>query len=106
MIVKIKPQRKVVFCQKLSGDERSLPLLAWQYLTIQTSIGHVVDPVLACARSKNISFFQVMIFLDLVFIIISLFSIRSNNTFKNKRYIYSFLHDVIAFSDSSLSLIP
>ncbi|KAK2701820.1 vacuolar protein sorting-associated protein 8 homolog isoform X2 [Artemia franciscana] len=58
MIVKIKPQRKVVFCQKLSGDERSLPLLAWQYLTIQTSNGRIVDPVLACARSKSISFFQ------------------------------------------------
>ncbi|XP_072180793.1 vacuolar protein sorting-associated protein 8 homolog [Diadema setosum] len=60
-IVGLRPRLTVMFTKQLRGDPSTLPLLAWQFVIIQvTDTAKVVDPVLACARTNIINFYQVL----------------------------------------------
>ncbi|XP_030829831.1 vacuolar protein sorting-associated protein 8 homolog [Strongylocentrotus purpuratus] len=60
-IVGLRPRLTVMFTKQLRGDPSTLPLLAWQFVIIQvTDTAKVVDPVLACARTNTINFYQVL----------------------------------------------
>ncbi len=60
IVVATRPRLSVMFSHQLDGDQRSLPLLAWQAVVIQlpNSRGRVVDPVLTFGRDKTLYFFQ------------------------------------------------
>ena len=59
IVLTIRPVMKVLFTFPLSGGTKTLPLLAWQFVIIQTSKNSkVVDPVLAFGRQNVIHFYQ------------------------------------------------
>lgn len=50
---------KVLFTHPLTGNLKSLPILSWQFVIIQTSKSNkVVDPVLAFGRQSSVFFYQ------------------------------------------------
>ena len=60
IVLTIRPVMKVLFTFPLSGSIKTLPILAWQFVIIQTSKNNkVVDPVLAFGRQNTIHFYQV-----------------------------------------------
>ncbi|CAH1788234.1 unnamed protein product, partial [Owenia fusiformis] len=61
LLVRLRPQLKVMFAHPLKGDPATLPLLAWQFVIIQVSQkDRVIDPVLAFGRDQTIHFYQVV----------------------------------------------
>lgn len=59
LIVKMRPELKVIYVHALTGDAATLPLLAWHFVVIQLSDKQrTVDPVLAFARDQTIYFIQ------------------------------------------------
>ncbi|XP_033606542.1 vacuolar protein sorting-associated protein 8 homolog isoform X2 [Cryptotermes secundus] len=63
IVVSIRPRMRVLFTQSLlHTSPATLPLLAWQFVIIQTVDGtRVIDPVLAFARESTIFFYQVSV---------------------------------------------
>ncbi|XP_022112058.1 vacuolar protein sorting-associated protein 8 homolog isoform X1 [Acanthaster planci] len=60
-LVAVRPKLTVLFTKQLKGDPTTLPLLAWQFVVIQSSdVSRVVDPVLASARTDMVYFHQVL----------------------------------------------
>ena len=59
IVLTIRPVMKVLFTFPLIGGQKTLPLLSWQFVIIQTTKSHkVVDPVLAFGRQNTIHFYQ------------------------------------------------
>ncbi|RWS27840.1 vacuolar protein sorting-associated protein 8-like isoform X2 [Leptotrombidium deliense] len=60
VVISLLPIISVHFTFSLKGEPSTLPLLAWQFVTIQMSSDvKVIDPVFAFARQSIIYFFQV-----------------------------------------------
>ncbi|XP_076030226.1 vacuolar protein sorting 8 [Oratosquilla oratoria] len=59
IVVSLKPHLRVLFSHPLKCDQKTLPLLAWQFVIIQTRNGNrVIDPVLAFGREDSVYFYQ------------------------------------------------
>ena len=59
IVLTIRPSMKVLFTHPLTGGLKTLPILSWQFVIIQTSKANkVVDPVLAFGRQSTIYFYQ------------------------------------------------
>ena len=64
IVLSLRPSMKVLFTHALVGRSDTLPIISWQFVTIQTSNSEkVVDPVIAFGRQSTIYFYQVFFLL-------------------------------------------
>ena len=60
IVLSLRPSMKVLFTHALVGRSDTLPVISWQFVTIQTTnADKVVDPVIAFGRQSTIYFYQV-----------------------------------------------
>ena len=63
IVLSLRPSMKVLFTHPLTGRADTLPIIAWQFVIIQTTLtDKVVDPVIAFGRQSSIFFYQVSMF--------------------------------------------